>query len=410
VVGPLSVRYQPRVFEDFVGREIVRRYLSTRIMRDDPRHVILYGSEGSGKSSIARIYARAIHCKAVTPQGSPCNRCDECRLLLGDAHIDAGESSAAAWSDVGEAILRVHEATNVPPWGRWRTNIIRECDAIPKSAWDLLLKTIERPPLAHVLIFTTSRLSLIPQTVRSRCHKLEVSLLDRVTAMAWLKQLASVEAPSYEPAALRLIAYISAGRPGRLIDNLGTAARSTGSGSLDDVRSCFSLNYIDPLARVWRSLLGNSAAALDAALSEWPAAPATILDKCREFLLFLIGVCRHGAPDSFDPMFEYIPGAEIAYINSLATTWGTAAGLSLEGALLVMTELLSGLDTSTLSSLEADLHHFMERLHAPPPPRWDRHLPVTGSYAAQLRRSLVTTGTRRIPKRHTQRQSVVKRT
>jgi DNA polymerase III, delta subunit len=380
---PFAYWAHPTCFGRLVGKEVAVRYLSDRLRRGEPRHIILDGRDGSGRATTARIYARGLHCASAGPDGLPCNSCEACQTCIRGSFIDAIESSAPDWSDAHEAVQSARAAATTPPWlGGWRTILIRSAEVVPAAAWDVLLKTIERPNYEQVFIFTTAQLAKIPEPVRSRCHTLRIELLAPALEVEWLGQIASVEGIPCEPAALRLVAYVSEGRPRRLLDNFDRVRRA-GKVTIEGARAYLELTDTDRLARVWQATLSHDPGAAAEALSGWPVAPLLALDKLREVLLFLLGRWVEGRLDGFDPMFVHCAD-DVAQIDSAVSRWGEAVGLSRTEAVLVILEQLSNVSAATLPELERTLINLAERLRTPPATPWRGFLPVAGSYAPQL--------------------------
>jgi DNA polymerase-3 subunit gamma/tau len=358
----LDLKYRPQTFDDLLGQSVVARYLARLIQQDEPRHMILHGHFGSGKTSAARIYARALNCLEITPKGSPCNECANCRESLSGS-ADFLEISGAEWGKKAD-IRQLKDKARLPAWTRRHVVAIDECHALSKEAWDVLLKVLEEPLSFLVFIFATTEIGEINPAVRSRCQALEFNLLDPATGLTYLQVIAARESIVCERSALELIAYQSRGHPRDLLKNLEQAT-FLGDVTFENTRALFSLEYVALLPAIWRALLANDAAALRAALQAWPADPAAILNTWREFLLFLLSREGRHASLETDPMFARIPHVEIVEIVRGLTERAAAAALSLEHALLGLMGMWDTISVAVLLQLELRLVELADLVNSP---------------------------------------------
>lgn len=162
-------KWRPEVFEEVIGQRQVIRTLKNQITSDSISHAYLFsGIRGTGKTSTAKIFARAINCLNPTA-GDPCNVCEVCRGILSEQMMDVLEIDAASNNGV-DHIREIRENVKYPPVkSRYKVYIIDEVHMLSTGAFNALLKTLEEPPDYVVFILATTELHKIPATVLSRC-------------------------------------------------------------------------------------------------------------------------------------------------------------------------------------------------------------------------------------------------
>ena len=166
-------RYRPQRFEDFVGQEAVIRTLAAQVMSGRIAHAYLFcGTRGTGKTSAAKVFARAINCE--TPVGGdPCGHCPTCLALAQESSLDILEIDAASNNGVDE-IRELRENIKYPPRsGRFRVYIIDEVHMLSTGAFNALLKTLEEPPAHAKFILATTEPQKLPATILSRCQRFD---------------------------------------------------------------------------------------------------------------------------------------------------------------------------------------------------------------------------------------------
>lgn len=172
-------KFRPKTFDEVIGQEHVTGTLRNQIMNDSVAHAYLFsGIRGTGKTSTAKIFARALNC--LNPSdGNPCNECENCKTALSDNAIDIIEIDAASNNGVDD-IRDLREKTKYPPSKmKYKVYIIDEVHMLSIGAFNALLKTLEEPPHYIVFIFATTELHKIPATIISRCQKFELKRIKR---------------------------------------------------------------------------------------------------------------------------------------------------------------------------------------------------------------------------------------
>jgi len=217
----LTLKYRPIVFENIVGQNVPRIFLSNLIKCGQiGKNIILYGSFGSGKTSIGRIYARALNCDNPTSVGSPCNVCDKCKLFLEDRFPDYIEVDGATQGGKEKIKDLVEIAKSKPYLGKYRVVCVDECHNLSRQAWDTLLKLTEEPPPYLIFIFTTTEYNKVPGTIQSRCQDFEVNVLDQNISKEYLMRICELEGIKCDERALNIISHCSKGHLRDLIKNL----------------------------------------------------------------------------------------------------------------------------------------------------------------------------------------------
>lgn len=171
-------KWRPQTFEEVVGQETVRQQLANALAEGRIANAYLFaGPRGVGKTSIARILAKALNCRTgITP--TPCNTCDQCVAITQGSSMDVIEIDGASYTGVDD-IRELQEGVNRASFSaRKKVYIIDEVHMLSKSAFNALLKTLEEPPSFVVFIFATTEIEKIPETIRSRC---QIFMFERIS-------------------------------------------------------------------------------------------------------------------------------------------------------------------------------------------------------------------------------------
>ena len=197
-------KYRPQTFDEVIGQKHIVKTLINQIKSDKIGHAYLFcGSRGTGKTSIAKIFARAINCPQ-TKDGIPCGKCDVCANLEGN-NMDILEIDAASNNGVDE-IRDLREKVKYPPVvGKYKVYIIDEVHMLSPSAFNALLKTLEEPPQYVVFILATTEVHKLPATILSRCMRFDFGLLANEDLSYLAKKVFTSENIKYEDEAVELI-------------------------------------------------------------------------------------------------------------------------------------------------------------------------------------------------------------
>ena len=210
-------KYRPRTFEDVRGREVIVRTLKNQIISGTIAHSYLFcGTRGTGKTTIAKIFAKAVNCE--NPQdGSPCGECPSCRAIGADASLNVVEMDAASNNGVDDIRNIIDQVAYSPTQGRYRVYIIDEVHMLSTAAFNALLKTLEEPPSYAIFILATTEPNKLPVTILSRCQRYDYGRLSTETIEGRLREVAQAEDLAVEDKALR---YIASAADGSMRDGL----------------------------------------------------------------------------------------------------------------------------------------------------------------------------------------------
>ena len=204
-------KYRPATFDDVVGQEHIVTTLRHEVLTGTPAHAYLFtGSRGTGKTTCAKILAKALNCRHPV-DGDPCCECDICRGIDEGAVLDVMEIDAASNNGVDNIRDLRDEAGFTPAVGRYRVYIIDEAHMLSPGAFNALLKIMEEPPAHVVFILATTEVHKIPATILSRCQRFDFYRIPREAVAARLQYIAEQEGFTLDADAAMLIAGLSDG-------------------------------------------------------------------------------------------------------------------------------------------------------------------------------------------------------
>ena len=207
----LARRFRPQTFSEVVGQERVAQTLRNAIHEGRVAHAYLFtGARGVGKTSMARIFAKALNCPFVK-DGVPCNECEQCRGISVGQDVDVSEIDGASNRGIDD-IRSLRANVNIKSMrSKYKVYIIDEVHMLTKEAFNALLKTLEEPPPMVKFVFCTTEANKVPDTILSRCQRFDFGTISTDNITIRLRQLAEAEGFQVDEAALDLVARRAAG-------------------------------------------------------------------------------------------------------------------------------------------------------------------------------------------------------
>ncbi len=277
----LARKYRPQRFDDLIGQEAMVRILRRAFALGRVAHAfMLTGVRGVGKTTTARIIARAFNCVGPDGQGGPtpdpCGVCPNCVAILADRHPDVVEMDAASNTGVDD-VREIIEATRFRPMqARTKVFIVDEVHMLSRNAFNALLKTLEEPPPHVKFIFATTEIRKVPVTVLSRCQRFDLRRVSAAELSVHFARIAAAEGIAIEAEAVALIARAADGsvRDGlSLLDQAIAQGTEAGGGTIDAARVADMLGLAD------RGALFDL---FEALMAGQPAAALAITDRAHE--------------------------------------------------------------------------------------------------------------------------------
>jgi len=274
----LARKYRPQTFSDLVGQEVLVRTLTNAIQADRlPHAFVLTGVRGVGKTSTARIIAKAMNCtgRGDGPTEDPCGSCESCVAISEDRHVDVLEMDAASHTGVDDIRDLIDGVRYAPVTGRYKVYIIDEVHMLSRNAFNALLKTLEEPPPHTMFVFATTEVRRIPVTVLSRCMRFDLRRIDAEVLAGHLAGICERESISIEKAALDIIARTAEGSVRDALSLLDQAATlASGEISVDKIRDMMGLADRTLVYDLFEQALKGDVAAALGTLGELLAAGA----------------------------------------------------------------------------------------------------------------------------------------
>ena len=251
-------KYRPQTFDDVIGQMAVTQTLKTQLQSGRLSHAYLFtGSRGTGKTSCAKILAKAVNC--LNPQdGNPCNCCEACKSIDSGACMDVLEIDAASNNGVDHVRDLRDDAIYSPSQVKMRVYIIDEVHMLSISAFNALLKIIEEPPEHLLFILATTELHKVPATILSRCQRFSFRRIGQEDIASRLQYVAYQEGIDLDHSAARILARLADGgmRDGlSLLDQCASA--TTGELTADRVYTCLGIAGIQQCGRLMEHIANH---------------------------------------------------------------------------------------------------------------------------------------------------------
>jgi DNA polymerase-3 subunit gamma/tau len=195
----LATKWRPRFFQQVIGQEHVTRSLINIILKNKVGHAYLFtGTRGVGKTSVARIFAKAIRCQNIQDDGNYCGSCLACQEFGNSNSLNIHEIDGASNNSVDHIRELVSDVNFLPTNGKYRVYIIDEIHMLSPAAFNAMLKTLEEPPAHVVFIFATTEPAKLLETVLSRCQRFDFKTVPLVNLVAHIEQIAEQEEILFE--------------------------------------------------------------------------------------------------------------------------------------------------------------------------------------------------------------------
>jgi DNA polymerase-3 subunit gamma/tau len=233
----MALKWRPQVFADMVGQEHITRTLQNAIKADRLAHAYIFaGPRGVGKTTTARIFAKALNCRNLKDT-EPCNACDLCEEVNQGSAMDVIEIDAASFNRIEDIRNLQEQVGTYPAKAKYKVYIFDEAHRISKAAFDAFLKTLEEPPAHVIFILASTEIHQFPATVQSRCQRFEFRSMSLETLLKQLRRIADAEKIEIDDKALYQIARSGGGSMRDAQRNLDQLVAFSGKKiTLEDIR------------------------------------------------------------------------------------------------------------------------------------------------------------------------------
>ena len=344
-------KWRPLTFDDVFGQEHVTTALRNQVAAGRTSHAYLFtGTRGTGKTSCAKILARAVCCENPI-NGSPCNQCAACRSILEDSALDVSEIDAASNNGVDNIRDIREEAAFSPTALTKRVYIIDEVHMLSAGAFNALLKTLEEPPEHVLFILATTEIHKVPATILSRCQRYDFRRIPPEIIAARLNQIASEEGFTLSSGAATLLARLGDGSMRDAISLLDRSVSADGNIDLCRVTEALGVPSADTVLQVYQAITaGDGAKALEIFTDCYLEGRdiVSLFDQLLSLLRDLYVLKATGRQ-------EYLMSSSAADPKALQTLANQADGPTLEYFVSCVSDLLTRLTRTAIKRTDGEM-------------------------------------------------------
>ena len=348
-------KYRPSDFNNLVGQNSIKKILVNSIINDKIAHAYIFtGPRGTGKTSTAKIFARALNC--LNPKdGISCGECENCKNI--NQNPDIIELDAASNNSVDD-IRNIVDSVNIAPTNsKYKIYIIDEVHMLSTSAWNAFLKTLEEPPHNVIFILATTEIQKVPITVLSRCQRFDFQRIDRNEIKEHLNNICKEEDIKCSEEALMEIAFLSDGCMRDALSILDQLSKISDEITIDIIKENYGTITDDDIEKIYVSILHNDLDSLLLKLNEIKMSGIDIkllLDKMIEYFLNkAISFKQKGVSNNAFKQLRKI-------INSLNELLGKINSNS-NGFLMLELELISFINDDEVNLSSRDINQIISR-------------------------------------------------
>ena len=344
-------KWRPLTFDDVFGQEHVTTALRNQVAAGRTSHAYLFtGTRGSGKTTCAKILARAVCCEHPI-NGSPCNTCAACRSILEDSALDVSEIDAASNNGVDNIRDIREEAAFSPTALTKRVYIIDEVHMLSAGAFNALLKTLEEPPEHVLFILATTEIHKVPATILSRCQRYDFRRIPPEIIAARLNQIAAEEGFTLASSAATLLARLGDGSMRDAISLLDRSVSADGNIDLNRVTEALGVPSADTVVQVYQAVTaGDGVKALELFTDCYLEGRdiVSLFDQLLSLLRDLYVLKATGRP-------EYLMSSSAADPKALQTLADQADGPTLEYFVSCVSDLLTRLTRTAIKRTDGEM-------------------------------------------------------
>ena len=307
--------FRPKSFDEMIGQDYIIKTLKNQILMNRVTHAYLFcGPRGTGKTSTAKIFAKAVNC-THTNDGNPCDKCAEC-VALSESNTDIVEIDAASNNRV-EEIRDLREKVAFPPMiGKYKVYIIDEVHMLTDSAFNALLKTLEEPPKHVIFILATTEIHKLPATILSRCTRFDFKLLSQQTLVSHLKTIFDKKGIQYDDKSLHLIARAGEGSVRDMLSIADSVASFCDYKlSCDKTEEVLGLSDKDAIKNILTSIMNNDVNELFTSIHRALGQGKNIQVLCKEMADFIKNLIMIKVGISDYSILDIMPGDYAGYLS-----------------------------------------------------------------------------------------------